>query len=36
MIVTRDGRVPWSHMADNASDNAAIEEFLEAARRSAR
>ena len=35
MIVTPDGRVAWSHMADDASDNAANEELLEAARRSA-
>ena len=32
MIVAPDGRVPWSHMSDNASDNAANEELLEAAR----
>ena len=35
MIVTPDGRVPWSHMSDDASDNAANEELLEAARRCA-
>jgi peroxiredoxin len=35
MLVTPDGRVAWSHMADDASDNAANEELLEAARRSA-
>ena len=35
MIVTPDGRVAWSHMAEDASDNAANEELLEAARRSA-
>ena len=35
MIVTPDGRVAWSHMADDASDNAAAEDLLEAARRSA-
>jgi hypothetical protein len=35
MIVTPDGSVAWSHMADDASDNAANEELLEAARRSA-
>jgi peroxiredoxin len=34
MIVTPDGQVAWSHMADDASDNAAHEELLEAARRS--
>jgi peroxiredoxin len=32
MIVTPGGRVAWSHMADDASDNAATEELLEAAR----
>jgi len=35
MIVTPDGSVAWSHMADDASDNAANEELLEAARRCA-
>jgi hypothetical protein len=35
MVVTPDGSVAWSHMADDASDNAANEELLEAARRSA-
>lgn len=35
MIVRPDGQVTWSHMAENASDNAANEEILEAARRSA-
>ena len=34
MIVTPDGAVAWSHMADDASDNAANEELLAAARRS--
>ena len=34
MLVTPDGRVAWSHMAEDASDNAANEEILEAARRS--
>ena len=34
MIVTPDGTVAWSHMADDASDNAANEELLAAARRS--
>ena len=33
MIVTPAGDVCWSHMADDASDNAANEELLEAARR---
>jgi peroxiredoxin len=32
MIVTPDGRVAWTHMSDDASDNAANEELLEAAR----
>ena len=32
MIVTPDGRVAWTHMSDDASDNAATEELLEAAR----
>lgn len=32
MIVTTDGRVAWTHMSDDASDNAANEELLEAAR----
>jgi peroxiredoxin len=35
MIVTPDGAVAWSHMADDASDNAANEELLAAARRAA-
>ena len=35
IVVTPDGRVCWSHMADDASDNAANEELLEAARRCA-
>ena len=34
MIVTPDGTVAWSHMSDDASDNAANEELLAAARRS--
>ena len=33
MLVTTDGDVAWSHMAENASDNAANEEILAAARR---
>ena len=32
MIVAPDGRVAWTHMSDDASDNAANEELLEAAR----
>ena len=32
MIIAPDGSVAWSHMADDASDNAATEELLEAAR----
>ena len=35
IVVTPDNRVCWSHMADDASDNAANEELLAAARRSA-
>jgi peroxiredoxin len=35
MIVTPDGAVAWTHMSEDASDNAANEELLEAARRSA-
>lgn len=35
IIVRPDGTVAWSHMADDASDNAATEELLEAARRCA-
>lgn len=34
MIVTPDGTVAWSHMSDDASDNAANKELLAAARRS--
>lgn len=34
MIVKPDGTVAWTHMADDASDNAANDELLEAARRS--
>ena len=32
MIVTRDGTVAWSHMSEDASDNASPEEILEAVR----
>jgi len=32
MVVVPDGRVSWSHMADDASDNASPEEILAAAR----
>jgi peroxiredoxin len=35
MIVAPGGDVTWAHMADDASDNAANEEILAAARRSA-
>lgn len=35
MILVPGGRVAWAHMADDASDNAANEDLLEAARRSA-
>ena len=33
MVVTPDGRVAWSHMSEDASDNASAEEILDAARR---
>ena len=32
LLVAPDGAVAWSHMAENAADNAAPEEILEAAR----
>jgi prostamide/prostaglandin F2alpha synthase len=32
MVVAPDGRVAWSHMSDDASDNASPDEILEAAR----
>ena len=32
MVITPDGRVAWSHMAQDASDNAEPEEILEAVR----
>lgn len=32
MIVKPDGTVPWSHMSEDASDNASPDEILEAAR----
>ncbi len=32
MLITPDGSVAWSHMSDDASDNASPEEILEAAR----
>ena len=35
MVVAPGGRVPWSHMSEDASDNASPEEILEAARRAA-
>jgi hypothetical protein len=35
MLVLPDGTVPWSHMADDASDNASNEDLLEAAKRAA-
>jgi AhpC/TSA antioxidant enzyme len=34
LIVTPDGRVPYVHLADDASDNPPNDEVLEAARRS--
>jgi peroxiredoxin len=33
MVIAPDGRVVWSHMAKDASDNASPEEILEAVRR---
>ena len=33
MVIAPDGRVIWSHMAEDASDNASPEEILEAVRR---
>lgn len=35
MVVTPNGAVPWSHMSEDASDNAEPEEILAAARRAA-
>jgi peroxiredoxin len=35
MVIAPDGRVAWSHMAQDASDNAQPEEILEAVRRAA-
>jgi peroxiredoxin len=32
MVIAPDGRVTWSHMSDDASDNASPEEILAAAR----
>ena len=32
MVVAPGGEITWSHMAENASDNAAPEEILAAAR----
>jgi peroxiredoxin len=32
MVIAPDGRVTWSHMSDDASDNASPEEILGAAR----
>jgi hypothetical protein len=32
MIVRQDGSVAWSHMSEDASDNASPEEILEALR----
>lgn len=36
MVVAADGRVAWSHMSEDASDNAPPEEILAAAREAAR
>jgi hypothetical protein len=35
MVVRPDGTVAWSHMSEDASDNASPEEILAAARTSA-
>jgi hypothetical protein len=35
MVVAPDGRVAWSHMSEDASDNATPEEILAAAREAA-
>ena len=35
MVIAPDGRVVWSHMAQDASDNAQPEEILAAVRRAA-
>jgi peroxiredoxin len=35
LVVARDGRVVWAHMADDASDNPPNEEVLKAARAAA-
>jgi peroxiredoxin len=32
MVIARDGRVTWSHMSEDASDNASPDEILAAAR----
>ena len=34
LLVLPDGSIPWSHMSEDASDNASAEELLEAARKS--
>jgi peroxiredoxin len=35
MIVNPDGSIPWTHMSEDAGDNASNEEILEAARAAA-
>lgn len=35
LLVVPDGSVPWSHMSEDASDNASPEEILEAVRKHA-
>ena len=35
LVIAADGTVTWSHMSDDASDNASPEEILAAARRAA-
>jgi hypothetical protein len=35
LLIAPDGRVAWSHMSEDASDNATPEQILEAARREA-
>jgi hypothetical protein len=36
MVITPDGEIVWSHMSEDASDNATPSEILTAARRPAR
>jgi hypothetical protein len=36
MVITPDGDIAWSHMSEDARDNASPSEMLKAARRPAR